>query len=162
MSLAIIEAIVKKPMSTVVSIVGSHLIIQGIITTTGSIYNLITYLGSNKQVEIIKITNQIEKIDLEFTIKIIEQLVKEYETVDVPKSIHITLASINTILSSIHSELTELETSIRDHKVKYFSKWRTFTTEFKIETLISHNNILKNRYKMLFELLKIYPESQNK
>lgn len=142
--------------TNVVSTLGTDLVINTVTTTTSSICNMIKYLSTSNQPGINDIIFTLNRIDLEFTVGIIDQLVKEQTGKDLNDSVKKALIGVNEILSLIHGELDSIKKAIEYHKSKYFSEWRSFSWEGNIDSLKQHNSILKNRYQMLLELLKIY------
>ena len=97
-----------------------------------------------------------KNIDLEFTITILDQLVKEQEGKILQESVKKALFGVSDILTNIHDELKVFHDSIGYHNTKYFSGWRSFSCMSSIDVIKQYNEILRNRYNMLFELLKIY------
>lgn len=141
---------------SVITSVGTNLIIGTITTTTSSIASLVRYLATNNQPGINEIVNLLNVTDLEFTIAIIEQLVKEQENKEIKESIHQALIGLHKILELIHEELDTIKKAIEAHNKKMFNGWRSFTWTGNLDTIKKHNEIFKHRYSILFELLKIY------
>lgn len=142
--------------TTVVSNVGTNIIIGTITTTTSSIGSMIKYLTTNKQPGICDVTNILCEIDLEFTIDIIQQLVKEQDDKPLNESVKHALLGVSEILEKINKELDSIKQAIDYHNTKYFNGWRSFSWSGNTALLKNHNDILKHRYSLLFELLKIY------
>lgn len=153
----LISAVVLGSSATsVVSGVGTSLIINTITTTTSSIGSVIKYLVTSGQPGIGDLTNILIGIDLEFTISIIHQLVKEQENKQLNESVKHALVGVSEILEKINKELDSIKKAVEYHNSKYMSIWRSFSWDGNIIILKSHNEILKHRYNLLFELLKIY------
>ena len=148
--------ILSSKATSIVSNVGTDLIIGTITSTTSSIGNMIKYLAISTQPGVSEILDMISSLDFEFTISIIEQLVKEQEGKQINESVKKALIGVSEILEMIHNELISVKKAIENHNTKYFSGWRSFSWEGNIGTLEKHNIILSHRYKMLFDLLKIY------
>lgn len=142
--------------TSIVTAVGTNLIIGTITSTTSSICGVIKYMTLSTNTCINNITDALTSIDLEFTVNIIEELVKEQQDKELPESVRKALFGLSEILELIHQELHSIKKSIDLHNVKYLNGWRSFCWEGNIETIIKHNTILKHRYNILFELLKIY------
>lgn len=142
--------------NTIVNAVGTNLIIGTITTTTSSICNMIKYVTLSNHSGINEIVDIVVSIDLEFTVNIIEELVKEQQDKEVHESVRKALYGLSEILDLIHSELDSIKKAIELHNDKYFNSWRGFSWNGSIETIKKHNLILKHRYSILFELLKIY------
>jgi len=154
--MSLIETVViGAKATTLVSAIGTDVLIGTVTTTTTSIINMIGYLTTNTQPGINDILNTIKKIDLEFTVNIIEQLVKEQEGKMLCDSIKKALLGVNEVLGWIHKELDSIKQAIEYHHTKYFNNWRIFVWNGNISIIQTYNDILKNRYSILFELLKI-------
>jgi hypothetical protein len=142
--------------SSVVSAIGTDLVINTISTTTTSIGCMIKYLTTSNQPGIDEIINTLNNTDLDFTIIIIDHLVKEQSGKNLNESVKMALIGVNEILELIHKELDTIKKAIEYHKTKYFNTWRGFSWSGNLNLIKQHNDILKNRYQMLLELLKIY------
>lgn len=154
--MSLIETVVIGATATsIVGSIGTDVLIATVTTTTTSIINMIGYLTTNTQPGINDILNIIKKVDLEFTVNIIEQLVKEQEGKELSQSIKKALLGVNEILKHINTELDLIKQAIDYHHTKYFNYWRGFVWNGNISTIQNYNDILKNRYSILFELLKI-------
>lgn len=157
LALGLVEtAIFSGKALTAINTAGTNLIINTITTTTTSIFGVLKTITTTSGPKVKEYIDQIKVIDLEFTITILDQLVKEQEDKVLQESVKRALVGVNEILLNIHKELKILEESIRYHNTKYFNDWRSFSSTASIELIKQHNDILKNRYNMLFELLKIY------
>ena len=152
--------ILSSKATSVVSNIGTDLIIGTITTTTSSIGNMIKYLAISTQPGVSDLLDLISSLDFEFTMSIIEQLVREQEGKQINESVKKALIGVSEILDLIHSELSSVKKAIEYHNTKYFNGWRSFSWEGNIETIKKHNFILSHRYKMLFDLLKIYNNPQ--
>lgn len=157
LAIGLLETVVLSSKATsVVSSVGTNLIIGTITTTTSSIGNTIRYLTTSSQPGINEILDSLKSSDLEFTVNIIEQLVKELNDIHFSESIKKALIGVNQILDLIHMELDSVKKAIELHNNKYFNTLRSFYWNGSIENIRKHNIILKHRYTILFELLKIH------
>jgi len=141
---------------SVITTVGTNIIVGTITTTTSSIISVVKYLATNNQPGINEIVTALNNIDLEFTISIIEQLVKEQEHKELSESIHQALTGLHKILELIHEELNTIKIAIENHNSKYFTNWRSFSWTGNLDSIKKYNEIFKHRYSILFELLKIY------
>lgn len=157
LALGLFETVVfSGKAATLVSTIGTDLIIGTITSTTSSIGGMIKYLTINNQPGIKEVISFLNNIDLEFTINIIDQLVKEQTGKELQDSVKKSLLGVNEILQKIHNELNSIKKSIELHNTKYLNYYRSFVCDLNIDVLGKHNNILKHRYNILFELLKIY------
>lgn len=142
--------------TAVISSIGTNLIIKTITGTTSAIGNVLDYLTTSREPAIKSIISQLQDIDLEFTISIIEEVIKEQNNKELSDSVKKVLIGLNEILSIIHKELDSIKDTIENHSKKYFSSWRKFNCSVNIETIKKHNTILKSRYNIMIDLLKIY------
>jgi hypothetical protein len=152
----VIHAVASTSPIAIISGIGTSLIISTIITTTSSIGSLIKYLSTSNHACIKEIVTELNNIDLEFTISIIDQLVKEQDHKCLQDSIKKALIGVNDILLIINKELDDIKKAIEYHNTKYFNRWRSFSCQMNIYIIKQHNDILKKRYTILFDLLKIY------
>ena len=156
LALGLLETVViGSKTASIVSSVGTNLIISTITTTTSSIGGMIKYLTTSSQPGTNEILDIIIACDLEFTVLIIEQLVKELNDTCFSESIKKALIGVEQILGSIHRELDNVKKAIETHNTKYLNGWRSFCWNGNIENIRKHNIILRHRYTILFELLKI-------
>lgn len=146
---------------SIINRVGINVIVMTITATTSSIGSLLSHInvisnsGRGPNIELVK--NAVNSIDLEFTIEILEELVKEQNyRDDVQVSIKKALDGVNDILVEIDTELKVVKEAIEYHNTKYFNSWRSFDSKYSIETIKKNNNILLKRYEILINLLKIY------
>ncbi|AYV76929.1 MAG: hypothetical protein Barrevirus4_13 [Barrevirus sp.] len=135
--------------------VGSDIAVRSLIATTSSVTNLISYLTTNKSSPS-DISSILISLDLEFTIKIIEELVKDWIDKEVSEPVRIAIIGVQQIVELINKELNEIKGAIEYHNSKYFKGWRSFTWSNSPDIIKNHSITLKSRYTMLFELLKIY------
>jgi len=150
--------VLSSKATSIVSNIGTDLIINTISTSTSSICNVLSYLTTNTTSGATNIINTIKTIDLEFTVNILNQLVKEQEGKHLNESIKKALIGVSEILDLINNELLVIKEAIKYHNMKYFNEWRNFAWSGDADIIIKYNMILHNRYKMLFRLLKIYPQ----
>lgn len=153
------SVILSGKASAVVSTIGTDLIIQTVTTTTSSIGSLIKYLTTSNQTCIQDILIILRKIDLEFTISIINELVKEQNGKQLNQSVKKALVGVHEILDRIDQELTSIKKAIEYHNTKYFAGWRGFSWNGNIDLIKEHDNTLKHRYMILVDLLEIYNKS---
>lgn len=94
--------------------------------------------------------------DIEFIVTILDSLIEDYNAKDQCRTIKMALISLHEILVQIHNDLIIINDAIHTHKLKYFNYFRTFKCDCDLDKLRINNSILNNRYKMLFDLLKLY------
>lgn len=124
--------------------------------TTSSISSIIQYIISESENNSEHIKQFLKESDLYFTVTTIQAFISEQNISDSHKSISNALAGVSDILSSINDDLQSIKNEFDAHKKKLFNSYRTFAWSKNISTLECHDNILKHRYNLLFELLKIY------
>lgn len=141
---------------SIISTVGASLIINTLTSTTTSICKIISSLTSYNQPNIRQIINELNSIDIEYTVKVIEQLVIEQDNKKTTDSIKIALIGVNEVLEQIHNELKMIQEAINKHLAKYFNYWRPFDCSYILDMIRKHKELLDNRYKILINLLQIY------
>ena len=148
-------ALIGSKVAILASTVGTDILIKTVTSTSSSIVSMTSYLMTSSQPGINEIVSTLKKIDLEFTVGIIEELVKEQDGKELEESIKKAMIGVNETLSLIHQELDSMKQAIEYHNTKYFNGWRGFSWTGNVNNIKDHNEILKNRYMILFELLKI-------
>jgi len=160
MTLGLVDTLILGGKTTqIASNIGTNLIISTITTTTTAIINVLDYLTTStyyKTNGISELITNIQEMDLEFTIVVIEQVIREQNDKQLPESIKRALLGLNDILTQIHIELNTIKESIENHTKKYFNNWRYFQCNITTITIRKHYEILKSRHTILFDLLKIY------
>jgi len=148
--------------ATVANNIGINIVMSTIKATTSSISSLIGYIITDTSKDMDHIIKFLKIIDLQFTVVTMQSFINEQKIEDVPKSISNALHGVSEILTTINDELQSIKTEYDSHKSKYFSAYRTFSWSGSIDTIKNHNDILKHRHNILFELLKIYKSCGNK
>ena len=159
MSTLITGLVLGTKASSFVGTLGTDIVIRTLTTTTSSIGSVISYLSTNTKPGASDITDTLTSLDLEFTVNIIESVVKEYEDKELSSAIKKIILGVNEVLESIHMELNAIKEAIEYHNSKYFKGWRSFSwnsNSGNMDNIKKHNDVLRNRYKMLLGLLKIY------
>lgn len=144
---------------SLLSTVGTDFIIKSMTSTTSSICAVLAGFAYSDEPGMTKIKEDLDKIDLEHTVNVIEELVKEQECEEGKEahtSVKKALVGVHIILEKIHEELNTIKEAIEYHKTKYLNDWRRFDCSCNIKTIQKHNETLERRYKMLVDLLKIY------
>lgn len=153
----LIGTVILSKTTSVVTSIGCDLIINTITTTTSSICSIIKSVIIYDIPGIEKVTQILKDTDLEFTINIIEELVKEQNGKNLNDSIKKALFGVNEILELIHGELTSIKKAIDYHNSLYLNSWRSFYYDYsKLDLMKQNEKILKHRYQMFLDLLKIY------
>ena len=150
------SALIGGKAATIINTVGTELVIGTVTSSTHAIRSMLTYFTTSTQPGISDIITELKNIDLEFTILIIEQVVLEQDSKNLPASITKALIGVNEILTLIREELNKIKESIDYHNTKYWSNWRSFASNCNMAQIKKHDDILKYRYGVLTELLKIY------
>lgn len=153
--------VLSSKVTSIISTVGIDLIIGTITTTTSSIINVIKYIATSIDFGVSGLISEILLLDLEFTLGIIDELVKEQQHKQLTESVKRALLGVSEILESINNELSIIKKEIDYHNTKYFNTWRKLSCQSNIETITKYNALLTHRCKMLFDLLKIYNNNIN-
>ncbi|CAH6421835.1 Hypothetical protein KVN_LOCUS523 [uncultured virus] len=148
--------IIGKNVMSILSSAGTDFIITTVTTTTNSIIGLLKHITAIDQPRVREITESLNKIDLEYNIQVIEQLVIEQKEKQLPLSLKMALFGVNEILEKIHLELKIIKDAIDYHSTKYFSKWRSFDCSLNIEFIKSNKLLLDNRYEKLMDFLTLH------
>lgn len=135
------------------AIYNSDIISKTVGSTVNTFYNFINYISS--ETNHAKIFHELFKLDLEYRISIIDELVKDSCNID-NILIHKAILGLNEILNNINKELQQIDEMIRMHNKKYFSNWRDFNCDELVHSVKHHSDVLNKRYKMLIELLALY------
>ena len=143
--------------SKVVAIIGTDFVLKTATSTTGSIGSVLSYMTAYDQPRIQQVIDDLTEIDLEHTVKVIEEVVKEFEgdQVNLKESIKKAILGVTQILEKIDSELQIIREAIEYHETKYFNNWRSFNCKCNIETIRKNKIILDRRYTILIDLLKV-------
>ena len=98
--------------------------------------------------------NTIEKIDLHTKLNVIENFMniipKEYENI---KCVSTSLNSLHEIVIKLHDELGKINNIIEEHKLKYFSYWRTPVYQKELDNIVKYKSILDDRFETLLKLI---------
>ena len=98
--------------------------------------------------------NTIEKIDLHTKLNVIENFMniipKEYENI---KCVSTSLNSLHEIVIKLHDELGQINNIIEEHKLKYFSYWRTPVYQTELDNIVKYKLILDDRFETLLKLI---------
>jgi hypothetical protein len=141
----------------VAAIIGTDFVLKTATSTTGSIGSVFSYLTAYDQPRIQQVIDDLAEIDLEHTVRVIGELIKEYDDnqTNLSEPIKKALLGVNQILEKIDNELSIIREAIEYHETKYFNSWRSFNCKCNVETIKQHKNILDMRYNILINLLKI-------
>jgi hypothetical protein len=156
MAVAIIPLLFSNKITTITCNVGTSIIMSTIKATTSSITGIISYIVFEHENNMEQIQKLLKDTDMHFTITTIQAFINEQNITDSHKSISTALSGVSEILTIIHDDLQSIKNEFEYHKSRYFSSYRTFTWSQNISKLEGHNTILKHRYDLLFDLLKIY------
>jgi len=133
---------------------GTELIITSITTSSKSIISLLNYLSTSNSTYINKTNTDLKKLDLEFVIGVIHQLIIEQNNHINNDSIKFALHGVSEVLVKTNEELITLKTHYDEHNKKYFNNWRPFS--YDITNINEYHTLLLKRYDMLIKLLQIY------
>lgn len=147
---------------TTATLITSDVLIKTISTTTSSIYTVgKMLLSDSKYVDLSSLEKLEKQLDLLETIKIYnlwinEILQKNKDVVDNSETIKETIHSIVEVLDELNGLLKRIETKVSDHKLKWFSYFRSLNFSDELEELKVKKNVLDSRIGIL---QKIYPFS---
>lgn len=147
---------------TTATLITSDVLIKTISTTTSSIYTIgKMLLSDSKYVDLSSLEKLEKQLDLLETIKIYnlwinEILQKNKDVVDNSETIKETIHSIVEVLNELNALLKRIETKVSDHKLKWFSYFRSLNFSDELEELKVKKNVLDSRIGIL---QKIYPFS---
>ena len=105
MSTLITGLVLGTKASTMVSTLGTDIVIKTLTTTTSSIGSVISYLTTNTKPGANDITNTLAELDLEFTVNVIESVINDYKEKELSDSLKKIILGVNEILELIHKEL---------------------------------------------------------
>ncbi len=156
----------------IINTVGLNLIIKTITTTTSSICSILSHISKQEAHSIQSYFKELKDLQLEYTINVIEQLVREQERKQLDTeldqthnemytSIKVALIGVHEILDTIHSELKPIKEAVDYHKTKYFYTHRSFECTCRITTLKKQREDLLYRYRFLIDLLQLYNNNNN-
>lgn len=142
---------------SIISAASTSVLSRALIDTTSSIYGYIKYItycdkvGYDK-----KVKNELDKIDLEFFVSVITELIKENQDKEYNIPIRNAMYGVNQILENIDNELRMIKEAMDEHDKKYMKSWRNFNCKCNIQEIKLQKKILVKRYRILINLLKIY------
>ena len=148
-------AILGISMFTIVSSATTNFLINSLTKTADTMCCSMKRIAVVNHPCVVEIRCKLEKMDLIFFTNIIQRLVSEYKGKEVSNALKEALYGVNEILENINNELTTITDAIDKHSQKYFSQWRYFDCNCNIDTIVEHEKILKKRYEILIDLLKI-------
>lgn len=143
--------------ASIISSVGTTMMINSLTSTINSICSIMGHITSYDLPYVHQINQQLVKMDLVYTVSVVEELVKERsKDKEITCSVKKALLGVHDILEKIHKELDEINKSIQYHSTKYFCNWRGFDSSCSINSLEKHKDILDKRYRILIDLLTVY------
>lgn len=152
----IIQSLILSSKLALATTISSKIIVSTIDATVSSITGIIKYISNEPTNTNEHIAKFLQMTDLQFTVTTIQEFVREQNVENMNNSVITALHGVSEILTTIHDNLQSIQTEYNAYKQRYFSSYRTFVWSKDINILEFNNNILKHRYGLLFELLKIY------
>ena len=140
---------------SIINRVGMDVVIKTVTCTTNSIGSILGHIMTMDQPSVAEVKHELEKIDLEFTIEVLEELINEQKGRTDCDSIKKAIDGVNQILINMENELKTIKEAIIKHNNKFLSYYRTFYCKKNIDTIKKYNTLLKKRYGILIDLLKI-------
>jgi citrate lyase beta subunit len=101
-----------------------------------------------------------KQLDLLETIKIYDLLIKEIleknkDLIDNSETLKESIHSIIEVLDVLNTLLKQIDTKVQEHKLKWFSYFRSLNFISELEELKVQKNILDNRFEILQKIIKI-------
>ena len=140
---------------TTATLVTSDMLIRTITATTSSIYTIgKMLLSDSKYVDLSSLEKLEKQLDLLETIKIYNLWIKELLDknklmIDESETIKESINSIVEVLNELNELLKRIETKVADHKLKWFSYFRSLNFCDELEELKVKKNILDSRFEIL-------------
>ena len=140
---------------TTATLVTSDMLIRTITATTSSIYTIgKMLLSDSKYVDLSSLEKLEKQLDLLETIKIYNLWIKELLDknklmIDESETIKESINSIVEVLNELNELLKRIETKVADHKLKWFSYFRSLNFSDELEELKVKKNILDSRFEIL-------------
>ena len=102
---------------------------------------------------------ELDERDIEASLVVIEGLVKEINSKELPNSILKALKNLEKTLSRVQVLLEKIHIKSIEHTQKYFSSWRQLDVSKETKELIVQFNLLEKRFNLFHKVLLIYKES---
>lgn len=128
-----------------------------IIPIIKNIYPVITTIRDSLKND--DIIYELDERDIEASLVVIEGLVKEINSKELPNSILKALKNLEKTLSRVQVLLEKIHIKSIEHTQKYFSSWRQLDVSKETKELIVQFNLLEKRFNLFHKVLLIYKES---
>ena len=128
-----------------------------IIPIIKNIYPVITTIRDSLKND--DIIYELDERDIEASLVVIEGLVKEINSKELPNSILNALKNLEKTLSRVQVLLEKIHIKSIEHTQKYFSSWRQLDVSKETKELIIQFNLLEKRFNLFHKVLLIYKES---
>ena len=128
-----------------------------IIPIIKNIYPVITTIRDSLKND--DIIYELDERDIEASLVVIEGLVKEINSKELPNSILKALKNLEKTLSRVQVLLEKIHIKSIEHTQKYFSSWRQLDVSKETKELIIQFNLLEKRFNLFHKVLLIYKES---
>ena len=128
-----------------------------IIPIIKNIYPVITTIRDSLKND--DIIYELDERDIEASLVVIEGLVKEINSKELPNSILNALKNLEKTLSRVQVLLEKIHIKSIEHTQKYFSSWRQLDVSKETKELIVQFNLLEKRFNLFHKVLLIYKES---
>jgi hypothetical protein len=141
-------SLLKKP--------GLDLVFTTMHSTTTTILGSVKYLTAYDQPYIKDVTNHIDAMDLEATIKYINSLNSDLQGMQhkLLNNVKVALTHVLDITEQINNEIDEFKVKVEYHNSKHLSYWRAFDSGDIVKKLDIHNTKLNKRLNLLLSALK--------
>lgn len=157
----------------ILSAVSTSCLVSSLTSTTKSICYSLVQLTSYDQPGMDEVLKKIQKTDINHTMTIIKEIIDifvEDSFVDMDMTTEITekkykkklpnhvkkaIYGIDIILDEIQRELVKIDEAVKNHRSKWFGKYRVFTCDCNINNICDNVGILKSRYRLLIDAINI-------
>lgn len=143
--------------SKTLSHLGFEIILSTITKSSKIIINTLQSLFTEDNSNIKHINIELKKMDIEFFIKIINQIIIEQQNENLNnniESIKLLLLGIDELLTNISNELLLLYNLYQKYNNSYFNFWKSF--HYDLTNIQKNYKLLHKRYKIMIKILQIY------
>jgi len=117
--------------------------------------SLLGRLTTSEHTGVDQIKQELDRYDLDFFIKVLNELVLELEHKELSSSVTTALNGVNSSLEKMHKSLLTVEQKIEDHQQAWLSSWRSLSCADDLTSIAKHKELLYSRYGVLKDVLSI-------
>lgn len=93
-----------------------------------------------------------EQLDIDATVRVIEELMLEMEHKKLTKTEQIALNNLHKTVDTIHDRLKKIHEDLEYHKTKWFYYWRTPYCYYEVDFLKKDKLIMDQRFDILLKV----------